>query len=180
MKDDCSKESVQSEQVFDCGMEMENYWFRYRTGAIIVNDGKMLFVKSMYGGYYYMLGGGVHLGETSEECIEREVYEETGLRCKARRIAITCENFFIGRGGKIDGKECHELEYYYLMDITDDSCSRSDTDESEKLVWVPIEDFGKCDIRPAFLKEKLKEVIDGGPLIHVISDERPGKMVKYS
>ena len=163
---------MSEKQVYDCGMVKDNYWFRYRTGAIIVKDNKMLFVKSMYGGYYYMLGGGVHLGETSAECIEREVYEEAGIKCKARRIAITCENFFMGKGGAIDGKECHELEYYYLMDVPEDFDCKIATDESEKLVWVPIEDFGKSDIRPAFLKEKLKDAIEGAPLIHVISDER--------
>ena len=94
------------------------------------------------------------------------------IRCKARRIAIICENFFNGKGGSIDGKECHELEYYYLMDVPVDSAASEKTDESEKLVWIPIEDFAKNDIRPAFLKEKLKEVIEGGPLIHVINDER--------
>ena len=167
-----TKEFIHDEQVFDCGMERGNYWFRYRAGAIIVKDGKMLFVMSVHGGYYYMLGGGVHLGETSKECIEREVYEEAGIRCEARRIAIICENLFYGKGGSIYGKECHELEYYYLMDVPDDIDVRESTDESEKLVWVPIEDFEKSDIRPAFLKKKLKEVIDGGPLIHVISDER--------
>ena len=169
---DLKKPAFPDESPYDCGMEKGKYWFRYRTGAIIVRDGRMLFVKSMYGGYYYMLGGGVHLGETSKECIEREVYEEAGIRCKARRIAIICENFFNGRGGSIDGKECHELEYYYLMDVPDDCNASENTDESEKLVWVPIEDFAQSDIRPAFLKEKLKEVIEGGPLIHVISDER--------
>ena len=63
----------------DCGFEKENNWFRYRAGAIIINDDKMLFVKSAIGDYYYMIGGGVHLGETSPNCIEREVLEETGI-----------------------------------------------------------------------------------------------------
>ena len=165
-------QDVSDDPVYDCGMEKGKYWFRYRTGAIIVRNGKMLFVKNKYGGYYYMLGGGVHLGETSKDCIEREVFEEAGIRCKVRRIAIICENFFNGKGGNIDGKECHELEYYYLMDVPVDSTASEKTDESEKLVWIPIEDFAKNDIRPAFLKEKLKEVIEGGPLIHVINDER--------
>ena len=57
---------------YDCCLEKDNNWFRYRTGAFIIKDNKILFVKSKIGGYYYMLGGGVHLGETSEKCIERE------------------------------------------------------------------------------------------------------------
>lgn len=64
---------------YDCGFKKENYWFRYRIGGILIHDNKMLFVKSNYGDYYYMIGGGVHLGETSETCIEREVFEEAGI-----------------------------------------------------------------------------------------------------
>ena len=157
---------------YDCGMEKDKYWFRYRTGAIIVRDGKMLFVRSKFGGYYYMIGGGVHLGEDSKTCIERETLEETGVKCTARRIAIICENFFNGVGGAIDGKECHELEYYYLMDVPDDASFETITDAEEKLEWIPIDEFSKNDIRPAFLKKELKGVIDGDPLIHIISDER--------
>ena len=163
---------VRIPKYFDCGMEKENYWFRYRTGAIIVRDNKMLFVKSKFGGYYYMIGGGVHLGEDSKSCVERETYEETGVKCTARRIAIICENFFRGVGGAIDGKDCHELEYYYLMDMPKEAIFETSTDDDEKLEWVALNDLSNNDIRPAFLKTELKGVIEGGSLIHVINDER--------
>ena len=153
-------------------MEKDKYWFRYRTGAIIVRDNKMLFVKSKFGGYYYMIGGGVHLGEDSKSCVERETYEETGVKCAARRIAIICENFFYGVGGAIDGKECHELEYYYLMEAPEDALFEASTDADEKLEWVSLDEISNNDIRPAFLKTELRSVIEGGPLIHVINDER--------
>ena len=39
---------------YDCGFEKGNNWFRYRTGAILIHDNKMLFVKSAIGDYYYM------------------------------------------------------------------------------------------------------------------------------
>ena len=165
-------EQENTRQTYDCCLAKENYWFRYRTGAIIIKDGRMLFVKTLFGDYYYMVGGGVHLGEDSKSCIEREVLEETGVACKAERIAITCENLFLGKGGNIDGKECHVLEYYYLMSYPEDAEFRKKNDESEELVWVPVEELSKNDIRPAFLKEKIKEVINGSPLMHVISDER--------
>ena len=159
-------------KIHDCCIAVDNYWFRYRTGAIIVRDGKMMFVRSLAGPYCYMIGGAVHLGEDSGSCIEREVLEETGVRCRAERIAITCENLFMGKGGNIDGKECHVLEYYYIMSFPDDAVFREKTDDGEELVWLPLDELDRNDIRPAFLKEKLKDVIAGGPLIHVICDER--------
>ncbi|MBR5419664.1 MAG: NUDIX domain-containing protein [Lachnospiraceae bacterium] len=155
----------------DCAFAKDNDWFRYRAGAILVRDGKMLFVKSMYGGYYYMVGGGVKIGETSEECVEREVFEECGARCRAERLAIVCENIFPGKGGPLQGKDCHVLEFYYLMTVPEDAVFEQANDEGELLEWIPVEDIPKQDIRPAFLRERLKEVFAGSPLMHVINRE---------
>ncbi|MDF2557691.1 MAG: hydrolase [Bacillales bacterium] len=44
--------------------------------------------------YYYSVGGGVHMGETSEDAIIREVYEETGIKYEIDRLAFIHENFF--------------------------------------------------------------------------------------
>ena len=107
----------------DCGFIKEKSWFRYRTGAFIIKEDKMLFVKSKIGGYYYMIGGGVHLGETSERCVEREVYEETGMKVQVERLAVVCENFFLGNGGDIDGLDCHTLEFYYMVSIQEETSS---------------------------------------------------------
>jgi 8-oxo-dGTP pyrophosphatase MutT (NUDIX family) len=71
----------------------------------------MLFVKSGIGDYYYMIGGAVHMGETSEKCIEREIFEEAGLNAHIDHLAVVCENFFKGIGGEIDGFDCHTLEF---------------------------------------------------------------------
>ena len=123
--------------MYDCGFTKGNNWFRYRTGAFIIKDNKILFVKSKIGGYYYMLGGGVHLGETSEKCIEREVFEETGIKAQVERLAVVCENFFKGIGGTIDGLDCHTMEFYYIMKMQEDNVNTGDgmTDDGEALVW---------------------------------------------
>ena len=157
----------------DCGFSKDNDWFRYRAGAILVRDGKMLFVRSMYGGYLYMVGGGVHIWETSAECAERETFEEAGAHCTAERAVIICENIFRGSGGAIDEKNCHVLEFYYLMNVPDDAVFNEANDEGEELVWVPLEDIPNADMRPAFLRERLADVIAGAPLMHVLNREVP-------
>ena len=105
---------------YDCGFEKGNNWFRYRAGGIIIHNNKMLFVKSCMGDYYYMIGGGVHMGETSKDCVEREVYEEAGIHTCADHLAVVCENFFKGIGSKIDGFDCHTIEFYYYMKVLDE------------------------------------------------------------
>ena len=156
----------------DCMIEKHGYWFRFRAGGLLIRDGKALFVKSRYGEYYYVPGGGVHLGEDSRDCAEREIFEETGIKCTASRLAITCENFFYGTGGDQMGKECHILEYYYIMDIPEGAQFDEVNDESELLAWLPVRTLNQYDVRPAFLKQYVGYAADGGQLVHIINDER--------
>jgi len=157
---------------YDCGFVKGNNWFRYRTGGILIHNNKMLFVKSGIGDYYYMIGGGVHLGETSETCIEREIFEESGISTRVDHLAVVCENFFKGIGGKIDGFDCQTIEFYYYMKILDDDLSlcKDRTDEGEDLVWLPIEKIEQSKIKPAFIKEYINEIINEKRLIHVIEE----------
>lgn len=155
--------------MIDCGFAKENHWFRYRAGGILIKDGKMLFVKSKIGDYYYMLGGGVGLGETSEQCVEREVLEEAGIKAKVERLAVVCENFFKGVGGKIDGLDCHTLEFYYRMSIEENgSNGNRETDDGEMLVWLPIEEIPNREIKPAFIKSHIDEIVKGEKILHIV------------
>ena len=49
----------------DCGFTRENKWFRYRAAAIIIEEDCALFAGNEIDNYYYSIGGGVHVGETS-------------------------------------------------------------------------------------------------------------------
>lgn len=148
----------------------ENSWFRYRTGAFILKDDKMLFVKSKFGGYFYMIGGGVSLGETSVDCIEREILEETGINAKVERLAVVTENFFKGKGGILEGLDCHTIEFYYLVKVIDDSNVFSKTDDGEELVWIPIAEIKNSFFKPSFIPEKIDEIINGKNIFHIIEE----------
>lgn len=157
---------------YDCGFAKGNNWFRYRTGGILIHNNKMLFVKSAIGNYYYMIGGGVHLGETSVACIEREVFEESGINACVDHLAVVCENFFKGIGGKIDGLDCHTIEFYYYMKIINDDLNlcKNMTDDGEELVWLPIEKIKDSQIKPECIKDYIYKIINEVQTIHVIEE----------
>lgn len=135
----------------------------------MIHNNKMLFVKSKFGDYYYMIGGGVQLGETSDKCIEREVFEEAGIHARAERLAVVCENFFQGDGGTTDGLHCHEIEFYYCMTILDDlNKCRHTADNGEKLVWLPMEEIKTSNIKPSFIKDNIDRILSENHIIHVI------------
>ena len=39
----------------------------------------VLFAGNELEDYYYSIGSGVHMGETAEDAVKREVFEETGV-----------------------------------------------------------------------------------------------------
>ena len=52
-----------------------------RVGAIIMKKDKILMVaNSKNPEYLYSVGGRIKFGETAEEAVIREVYEETGIQ----------------------------------------------------------------------------------------------------
>ncbi|MBP5607685.1 MAG: GNAT family N-acetyltransferase [Lachnospiraceae bacterium] len=161
---------IEYEAAADCSFSKGNNWFRYRTGGFIMHDNKLLFVKSNFGGYYYILGGAVHLGETSEDCILREVYEEAGIKAKIDHLAVVAENFFKGKDGFVDGMDCHVLEFYYLLKAEDMTDLKTMTDDGEELCWIGTDDVASADIKPSFVPERISEILNSSSILHILEE----------
>ncbi len=67
-------------------------------------------------------------GETFEDAAVREVYEETGLRCRITRFAGTTN--YTHRKGR------PKIVAYYLMEVADGEFAPND--EVDELVWVAL------------------------------------------
>ena len=46
--------------------------------------------------HMYSVGGRIKFGETAEEAVVREVFEETGIQMEIDRLGFVYENFFPG------------------------------------------------------------------------------------
>lgn len=158
---------------FDCGFTKERNWFRYRAAAIIIENDCVLFAGNEIDDYYYSIGGGVHMGETSEDAVKREVLEETGVPYEIDHLAVIHENFFDVNQGMLKGLDCHEICLYYLMKSrgTQELCSNSTTcGVKENMYWIPIKDLDKYKAFPSFMKDYLSREHTG--IEHIVDDER--------
>lgn len=159
--------------MYDCGFTKENNWFRYRAAAIIVENECVLFVGNKNENHLYSVGGGVHMGETAEHAVLREVFEETGIHYEIDRLAVIHENFFDESNGMLKGLNCHEICFYYLMKPrgTQELHSNSySCGAKEEMHWIPIKDLDKYKAYPSFMKEYLSTEHCG--IEHIITDER--------
>ncbi len=161
------------ESVYDCGFTKENNWFRYRAGAIIVEDGCVLLAGNEHEDYFYSIGGGVHMGERAEDAVKREVFEETGVHYEIDYLAVIHENFFNNNDGMLSGLECHEISFYYMMKPrgTQQLNSNSYTyGVKEEMHWIPIQDLDKYKAFPNFLKDYLSREHKG--IEYIVTDDR--------
>ncbi len=161
------------ERQLDCCIKKGSDWFRYRAAAIIIEDGCVLFAGNSHEDYLYSIGGGVHIHETAEDAVKREVYEETGVHYEIDRLAVIHENFFNENSGTLKGLNCHEVAFYFLMKPrgTKELNSESYTfGVREEMRWIKIEDLSKYKAFPVFLQEYLKN--PKREITHIVTDER--------
>ena len=158
----------------DCGFTKENKWFRYRAAAIIVEDGYVLFASNEKDDYYYSIGGGVHMGETAEDAVKREVLEETGVPYEIDHLAIIHENFFAeSTSPNLKDLDCHEIAFYYVMkprgtrELNSDSYTQG---VRENMHWIPIYELDNYKAFPTFMKDYLLSEHNG--IEHIVTDER--------
>lgn len=160
----------------DCCFEQNGFWFRYRATAIIIEDGCVLVAYNENEDYYYSVGGGVHMGESSREAVIREVKEETGVDYEVERLAFVNEYLYHG-SGNMTGKECHVIEFYYLMKPKGNKfvIDRGGDDTAEEcLKWMPLDEVkNNPKVFPVFYREKLSEL--PGEIMHFILDKRSEK-----
>lgn len=160
----------------DCCFTNSKDWFRYRVGAIIIEDGCVLFAKNVKDPYYYSIGGGVHMGETAEDAVKREVFEETGVHYEIDRLCYIHENFFDG-SGTLEGLSCHEISFYYLMKSRGtqklNSNSFTDSGIKENVHFISIDKLSEYTAFPLFFRDKLKNI--SNTIEHIVTDDRKQK-----
>jgi mutator protein MutT len=141
-------------------------------GAVIVEAGRVLLVRRRFeplAGNWSLPGGVVEVGETLEDCVRREIREETGLQVAVGPVIEVFD--------RITHDEAGRVQYHYvLVEYLCWPCggtlqAGSDADAA---VWVGPSDLARYD-----LTDKAISVIGRGLTLSVATADRsphPGAM----
>lgn len=156
----------------DMTVPCEEGLINLRVGAIIMKNGKILMVGNDSADYLYSVGGRIKFGETSEEAVIREVYEETGVKLDVDHLGFIHENYFYGDAESNRGKLIYEVSYFYYMKVTEGfepvCMSMTEDDHEEFLRWIDVND--PIRYYPEFFRKELLHPTDG--VKHFVTDER--------
>lgn len=159
----------------DLCLGCDNGLVNIRVGAIIIKDNKVLMVGNDRVDYLYSVGGRIKFGETTEEAVIREVFEETGVKMQVDRLGFVHENLFCGDGIFKNGKLVYELSYFFYMKVPEDFCiqSQSFTEDNvkERLCWISLDEIENYPkLYPNFFKTELKN--PSNSVKYFLTDER--------
>lgn len=104
--------------------------------------------------FYRLLGGGIEFGETSEQAVKREIYEELNVELENLKLLEVTENIFT-----YNGRAGHEIAFIYYAEFVDKSLYQQerfkimDSNEEFEAVWVEITDDNVNKILPGDFKK---------------------------
>jgi len=131
------------------------------TGILVKNQkGELLLVKKIegvgpYAWMYLTPGGGVNTGEPIDEAVQRELFEETGVRVKnLKRVSFDDDVTKNWRGN-----ETHYIMLLYTGEYVsgDLNPTEEDDDDLEVIEWFDKARINKIPLSPP-LKKLLKQL----------------------
>lgn len=106
---------------------------RHACRGIIIKDNNILLGYEKKSDQYIIPGGGLENNESNEECVIREVKEETGIVCEVKKYYLEIEELF---------SNMKHINHYFIVNIKEETndLSLTDLEKEEDLItkWIDI------------------------------------------
>ncbi len=136
-------------------------------GGVVLNDKKELLVVSELhrrseSPYYKLPGGALHAGEHIADCVQREIFEETGVQTLFE--SLVCFRHWHGyRYGKSD--------IYFVCRLSPLSADIAiQAEEIEECLWLPVHDYLASENVSVFNKHIVKAALESPGVAHMHID----------
>lgn len=144
--------------------------FKLRTCGVVEIDGKYLIGNSGECDFWSFPGGHVTIGESTDDAVVREFFEETKIETEIEKLLADIQLFW-DRG---DGKPFHEVGFYYLLkpkhkiEAKDFVYEENDGGEIKHHVykWLTLDELKNIDIRPLELLICLENNLERQHFVH--------------
>lgn len=145
----------------------ENQKFALRVAGVFMRGNSVLLHRADFEDLWALPGGGCNYFEETQAALKREMLEELNANIEVQSLAFTVENFF-----NYSQSNYHEIGFYYFAKFIGESEHFNEVDEftgveeqlegrsNFKLLfkWVPVDQVGKYNLKPSFLKDRLMSV----------------------
>ncbi len=145
----------------DIRIVIDEVKFDVRVAGILKKEDQIL-VSRETDGVHTLPGGAVMIGETSEEAIIREFFEETNLVIQVEKLLQIEENFFV-----CEGQKQQQMLFVYQVSLVSDVPQNLIGKEGPQPVWFPISK--NIRLKPDSLNQLLLEPTKY--IQHVIENE---------
>jgi ADP-ribose pyrophosphatase YjhB (NUDIX family) len=105
--------------------------------GVITNDSKILLCRLcgplIHAGRWTLPGGGMEFGETLEQAVMREVFEETGLNVTVGRL--------MSHGSRVwenEKETLHSFQFLFTADIQSGTLTHETNGTTDLVEWVEI------------------------------------------
>lgn len=129
--------------------------------ALLVDSDHILLMRQLGGLSYNLPGGHVDGGESIQNAVQRECFEECGVRLKAEKVLGIIELNY----KKLGFLKKQTLTFIWKMSPLTMHDQVQGHDYFEKPEWVRLSDLQNLDLRPTILKDWIPEWIKTDQII---------------
>ncbi len=132
-------------------------------GGVVISEGKVLLVKLTYGpakGMWLIPGGLVDRGETLQEAIKREIFEETGVQVQPSGIVGI--RSMVRAGDKITDLYC-----IFICDVvtSPEKLARDDLEVAD-VRWMPLDELSTNPDVTSYTRLIIKKSRSNNPMLY--------------